>query len=530
MAPAMILERLDERFRVLTGGSRTAVARHQTLQAAVDWSYDLLADAERSGARPAVGVRRRVHPRRRRSGGRRRRDRRVRRARPPGRARREVARGGRPRPGDATASWRPSASTRPRKLAESGTADAVRARHAEHYRSWATALAPQLTGPGDLDAIDRLEGALEHLRLMLDAYRDAGRGDVVVDLFADLLPVLGSRARPGGDPPDRFRARDPRRRPRAAEPGPRAARPPQVVARPRRSRAPRRGVGGVRRAGRDPGAGPGPACAGEPPGGLRGRPGRGLRPDPAGGGRGGKPWRRVPGRPDSRGGPLLRGGRHPGVRPDARLRRRGAPRGGAGGQRPPPSDVADRDGDAAGPRRPGPGRGPAGRGGRPRHAWGSRIISPRPSSSRGSCGSSRVGSARRPSRSDTGSRPIAISATAGACATCSPSWSGSRCSGDPPGWQRSSSAVSIGPGPRSASRSTATSRRPSVGSRRSSSNDSARRVAAPRRVARQRDHDRPRARHPRSRSPRARRRMTTARLPTGTVTFLFTDLAGSTRA
>ena len=33
---------------MLTGGSRTAVARHQTLQAAVDWSYELLSDAERA--------------------------------------------------------------------------------------------------------------------------------------------------------------------------------------------------------------------------------------------------------------------------------------------------------------------------------------------------------------------------------------------------------------------------------------------------------------------------------------------------
>ena len=48
IAPAKILERLDERFRMLTGGSRTAVARHQTLQAAVDWSYELLSKAERA--------------------------------------------------------------------------------------------------------------------------------------------------------------------------------------------------------------------------------------------------------------------------------------------------------------------------------------------------------------------------------------------------------------------------------------------------------------------------------------------------
>jgi predicted ATPase/DNA-binding SARP family transcriptional activator len=39
--------RLDDRFRVLTGGARTALPRQQTLRAVVDWSYDLLFDDER---------------------------------------------------------------------------------------------------------------------------------------------------------------------------------------------------------------------------------------------------------------------------------------------------------------------------------------------------------------------------------------------------------------------------------------------------------------------------------------------------
>jgi predicted ATPase/class 3 adenylate cyclase len=47
MAPTQIAERLDQRFRLLTGGGRTAVERHRTLQAAVSWSYELLDDAER---------------------------------------------------------------------------------------------------------------------------------------------------------------------------------------------------------------------------------------------------------------------------------------------------------------------------------------------------------------------------------------------------------------------------------------------------------------------------------------------------
>jgi predicted ATPase/class 3 adenylate cyclase len=42
MALGEILTRLDDRFLLLTGGSRTALARQQTLRATVDWSYDLL--------------------------------------------------------------------------------------------------------------------------------------------------------------------------------------------------------------------------------------------------------------------------------------------------------------------------------------------------------------------------------------------------------------------------------------------------------------------------------------------------------
>ena len=42
-----IARRLDDRFRLLTGGTRTALPRHRTLRAAIDWSYDLLSDAER---------------------------------------------------------------------------------------------------------------------------------------------------------------------------------------------------------------------------------------------------------------------------------------------------------------------------------------------------------------------------------------------------------------------------------------------------------------------------------------------------
>jgi predicted ATPase/class 3 adenylate cyclase len=42
-----IREGLSDRFHLLTGGARTAVPRHQTLRASVDWSVDLLGDGER---------------------------------------------------------------------------------------------------------------------------------------------------------------------------------------------------------------------------------------------------------------------------------------------------------------------------------------------------------------------------------------------------------------------------------------------------------------------------------------------------
>lgn len=44
--PQQIAERLSDRFRLLTGGSRDVLPRQQTLRALIDWSYDLLSEAE----------------------------------------------------------------------------------------------------------------------------------------------------------------------------------------------------------------------------------------------------------------------------------------------------------------------------------------------------------------------------------------------------------------------------------------------------------------------------------------------------
>jgi len=51
MSLGQVSARLDQRFRLLTGGSRNAMPRQQTLQATVDWSFSLLSEPERATLR-----------------------------------------------------------------------------------------------------------------------------------------------------------------------------------------------------------------------------------------------------------------------------------------------------------------------------------------------------------------------------------------------------------------------------------------------------------------------------------------------
>jgi len=47
--PVLVLsQNLNKRFRILTGGDRTALPRHQTMRAVIDWSYELLDEDERA--------------------------------------------------------------------------------------------------------------------------------------------------------------------------------------------------------------------------------------------------------------------------------------------------------------------------------------------------------------------------------------------------------------------------------------------------------------------------------------------------
>ena len=60
LKPHELAKRLDDRFRILTGGSRTALPRQQTLKALIDWSYNLLSEAEQTLAAAPVGLRGRL--------------------------------------------------------------------------------------------------------------------------------------------------------------------------------------------------------------------------------------------------------------------------------------------------------------------------------------------------------------------------------------------------------------------------------------------------------------------------------------
>ncbi len=51
LTPRQLAARLDDRFRLLSGGSRTSLPRHRTLQAAIEWSHDLLSEAEQAAFR-----------------------------------------------------------------------------------------------------------------------------------------------------------------------------------------------------------------------------------------------------------------------------------------------------------------------------------------------------------------------------------------------------------------------------------------------------------------------------------------------
>ena len=186
LTPRQVADRLDDRFRLLTTGARTALPRQQTLRAVVDWSWDLLSTGEREllavcgvfagGAAledlegvcglDALDVLDRI-------------DRLV--------AKSLVLAEPAPAPegGDLGMRYRLLETIREyalERLAERGGEDRARARHAHYFADLAERGDPQLRGPGQVEWLYRLDAAEDNLRAALNWALDAEDADCALRL------------------------------------------------------------------------------------------------------------------------------------------------------------------------------------------------------------------------------------------------------------------------------------------------------------------------------------------------------------
>jgi predicted ATPase/DNA-binding CsgD family transcriptional regulator/DNA-binding XRE family transcriptional regulator len=187
LTPEQIAARLDDRFELLTGGSRTAPTRQQTLRAALDWSHDLLAEPERALLR-RLGVF---------VGGWTLE------------AAEAVCAGGPVGPGDVLAGlsalidkslvladvkasqgrYRLLETVRAYALdrsTEPTEAAAVGARHAAYYLTVAERAAPVLKGPEQVDCLDRLEQERGNIRAALGWWVEHGEAAPALRLVGAL--------------------------------------------------------------------------------------------------------------------------------------------------------------------------------------------------------------------------------------------------------------------------------------------------------------------------------------------------------
>jgi predicted ATPase/DNA-binding SARP family transcriptional activator len=184
---AILAERLGDRFRLLTGGSRTALPRQQTLRAVVDWSYDLLFEDERRlfarlavftggcglTAAEAVCADEQV---------------------PSGEILDTLSRlvdkslvtisdtGAEVRFGQLQTLWQYGRE----RLGESGEGDATSARHGAYYRQMAEEAYRGLRGPGGPLWRDRLVAEAGNLRAALDWYIAVGDADAALSLTSGM--------------------------------------------------------------------------------------------------------------------------------------------------------------------------------------------------------------------------------------------------------------------------------------------------------------------------------------------------------
>ncbi|MCH7800282.1 MAG: hypothetical protein IIC24_01945, partial [Chloroflexi bacterium] len=189
LSPEQIASRLDDRFRLLTGGSRTAMPRQRTLQAAIDWSYHSLEDEEarlfdklsvfRGGftleAVECVGVGEGDDPLYIMDTLFQLVDKSL------------VAVSHADSNGDAR--YRLLETLRQyagERLAESGQADETRRRHAEYYLEMIHGVQSDLWDSGSKEAVGLLVTNHDNLRGALDWALDAGETEIALRLVGDL--------------------------------------------------------------------------------------------------------------------------------------------------------------------------------------------------------------------------------------------------------------------------------------------------------------------------------------------------------
>ena len=191
MAPEQVAARLDDRFGLLTGGSRIAMPRHQTLRAVVDWSWDLLDGAERAlwrrfsvfagGATleaaeqvcaggAASGSTRQPGPR------------------PADRARGQVTadRAARTRRRPGTRCWRSSGPTAGSGWPRRGSGTELREAHARYFTRLAEASQYHLLSARQLDWLRRLADDQDNLHAAIRGTVAAGDAETAVRLAAAL--------------------------------------------------------------------------------------------------------------------------------------------------------------------------------------------------------------------------------------------------------------------------------------------------------------------------------------------------------
>ena len=193
-----IAARLDDRFRLLTGGSRTVLPRQQTLRAVVDWSWELLSEPERATLRRlsvftggcTLDAAEEVCG--------------------PAAAGEAAAPGGRPPAGQVLEAIsrlvdksllvaEQGGDGQPRyhlletvrayaadRLAEAGEAERLARAHAEVFARLAERAEPELRGPRQLEWVRRLEADHDNLRAALRWAATAGDGELALRLAAPL--------------------------------------------------------------------------------------------------------------------------------------------------------------------------------------------------------------------------------------------------------------------------------------------------------------------------------------------------------